>query len=146
MREIKEVVTREEITGYEACDGTLFRTKEACMKYEESAELVARKAAWYYLVADERGSYDIFNSDDEYLTVFDIPDMEAYLAIANWANLIGVYDLGGFTPDYVGKRVAFLHNWDGYYFNRHFATEEALMELYTKEIKACFADKPAPTT
>ena len=146
MREIKKVVTREEVTGYEACDGTVFRTKEECQKYEESAKFVAKKAAWHYLVADVRGSYDLFNSDDEYLAVFDIPDMEAYRAIANWANLTGVYDNKDFTPDYVGKRVAFLHNWDGYYFSTHFATEEAMMELYTKEIKACFADKPAPTT
>lgn len=146
MREIKKVVTREEVTGYEACDGTLFRSKEECQKYEDSARCVAQKAAWHYLVAEVRGSYDLFNSDDEYLTVFDIPDMEAYRAIANWANLIDTYGLDDFTPDCVGKRVAFLHNWDGYYFNPYFATEKAMMEFYAKQIKACFEDKPAPTT
>ena len=142
MREIKKVVTREEITGYEACDGTEFRSKEECLKYEESAKFVAQKAAWHYLVEEMRGDYDIFSCDDEYLTVFDIPDMNAYRAIANWANLINTYGLDDFTPDYVGKRVAFMHDWNGYSFIKCYATEEAMMEFYTKHIKACFEDKP----
>ncbi len=40
MRENKITRTIEEVNGYIADDGTWFRTKEECQKYEESAKMV----------------------------------------------------------------------------------------------------------
>lgn len=141
MKEIKTTQTIEVVTGYEAMDGTIFRTREECEKYESSAKTAAKAAAWHYLVGD-RGSYDVFKSDDEdRLIVFDIPDMNAYLAIRTWAEHEQVFDLQGFTPDYIGKRTAFHKSWDDIYFCKFYATKEVMLEFYTKEIEDLFSDK-----
>ena len=44
MKAITVEKTVQEITGYEADDGTWFRTEEECKKYEESAFCAAEKA------------------------------------------------------------------------------------------------------
>lgn len=43
MEIIKVTKTVEEITGYKAFDGTEFKTKEECEKYEETASAVIKK-------------------------------------------------------------------------------------------------------
>lgn len=141
MKEIKTTQTIEVVTGYEAMDGTIFRTREECEKYESSAKTAAKAAAWHYLVGD-RGSYDVFkNEDEESLIVFDIPDMNAYLAIRTWAEGERAFNLALFTPDYIGKRTAFHNSWGDIYFCKVYATKEAMLEFYTKEIESLFADK-----
>lgn len=142
MEELKRTITREETYGFKADDGTVFHSKEECLKYEESAVHAAKAAAWHYLV-DERYDEDLFNNDYESLIIFDCPDAKAYEVIRHWAEVDHkVWDAKHFTPDYIGKRVAFFSNYDeDIYFNTHFATKEALMALYTKIIDSMFADK-----
>ena len=141
METIKKTITREEITGYKAFDGTVFRDAEECRKYESSAEASATLAAWHYLV-DERWDYDIFGNEEEHVLLFDCRDVEAYEIIHHWATLCGVYELKDFTPDYIGKRIAFFVDWDGHpAFNTYYATKDALLDLYTRHINALFADK-----
>lgn len=145
MKEIKTTRTIEEITGYAAEDGTLFFSKEACIKYEQSAEAAAKKAAWHYFVNDPI-SYDLFNTDEEGLLVFDCPNADAYTIIRHWAEAAGVWDAKNFTPDYIGKRVAFFQSFGDISFNKHLATKDAMIALYMKEIEAMFADKETPET
>lgn len=133
--------TVEEIVNYEAFDGTTFKTEADCMKYEDSALGCAKQAAWHYLVAD-RISYDLFNSEDQGLWVFDVPDVTAYEIILLWGKLGEAYDIEKFTPEYVGKRVAFRWcDWDGPSFIPVYATKEQMIAFYTAEIERMFADK-----
>lgn len=143
MKEIKTTKTIEEVTGYEAFDGTLFRTVEACKEYEDSAKGAAKQAAWHYLV-DDRGSYDLFGCEESGLLVFDVPNADAYTIIRHWAELGKVWDAKGFTPDYIGKRVGFYTSWEECSFIKCYATKEAMLAFYTREIEKMFADKDAP--
>lgn len=141
MKINKETKIIEEITSYEAFDGTKFKTESECIKYEESAVAAAKKAAWHYLVA-ERVDYDIFDSEDTGLNVFDVPDATAYEIILHWGNISKVYRIEEFTPTYIGKRVAFLWTeWDGISFCPVYATKEQMLEFYTEHIEQLFADK-----
>ena len=140
MKVIKKTITREEITGYEAFDGTRFFSAEECRKYEDTAVCAAKAAAWHYHI-DDRYSYDIFDTDENYLIVFDIPDTKAYEVVRHWAEVDRVLDVKNFTPEYIGERVAFFHSWDEICFNPYFATKKDMVALYMKEIEAMFADK-----
>ena len=74
--------------------------------------------------------------------MFDVPDTTAYEIILHWGNLAKVYRLGEFTPDYVGKRVAFMWcDWDEPSFVPVYATKEQMIAFYTERIEAMFADK-----
>lgn len=140
MKEIKKTITREEITGYEAFDGTLFFSAEECRKYEDTAVCAAKAAAWHYHI-DDRYSYDLFDSDEVSLIVFDVPDANAYEVIRHWAELAEVWDAKHFTPNYIGERVAFFESYGDVSFNLYFATKKDMVALYMKEIEAMFADK-----
>lgn len=147
MKEIKTTRTIEEITGYEAFDGTWFSKAETCKEYESSAICAAKAAAWHYFV-DEKGDYDLFNNDSDVMATFDVPDVKAYEVIRHWMELDHVWNAKDFTPDYVGKRIGLLSNeYDNdYYFSKHVATKEAAIEYYMKSIEAMFADKEIPET
>ena len=133
--------TVDEIVNYEAFDGTTFKTEADCLKYEESAVGCAKQAAWHYLVA-ERCNYELFDTEDKGLWVFDVPDTHAYEVILHWATLHEVYRVSEFTPSYIGKRVAFMWcDWDVPSFIPCYATKEQMLEFYTKEIEKMFADK-----
>ncbi len=141
MKEIKTTKTIEEVTGYKAFDGQFFRSKEECTLYESSAEAATKQAAWHYLVA-ERTDYSVFGSDDWGLYVFDIPDTKAYETILHWSHLAGVCRKDQFTPEYIGKRVAFCwYDWCEPEFVPERATKEAMLAFYTKRIEDLFADK-----
>lgn len=140
MKINKETKTIEEITSYEAFDGTKFKTESECMKYEESAVAAAKKAAWHYFVA-ERTDFDIFRCEDEGLYVFDVPDATAYEIILHWGNINEMYRISEFTPSYIGKRVAFTWNaWEAPSFCPVYATKEQMIEFYTNCIEKLFAD------
>ena len=141
MKINKETKTIEEITSYEAFDGTKFKTESECAKYENSAIAAAKQAAWHYLVA-KRVDVDVFNSEDMGLYVFDVPDTTAYEVILHWGNISNINQIEKFTPSYVGKRVAFCwYDWDGIYFCPMYATKEQMIEFYTEHIEQLFADK-----
>lgn len=50
MKEIKQSRIIEEVTGYEAFDGTVFKTEEECIKYEGTAEAVITKRFFSHVV------------------------------------------------------------------------------------------------
>ena len=58
---MKEVQKKREVydTWYEAIDGTEFRTREECEKYEQIAHAVVR-TKFLKLVVEERSEYDFF--------------------------------------------------------------------------------------
>ena len=58
---MKEVQKKREVydTWYEAIDGTEFRTREECEKYEQTAHAVVR-TKFLKLVVEERSEYDFF--------------------------------------------------------------------------------------
>lgn len=141
MKKITKTITEERVVGYEAFDGTTFFSEAECKKYEESAVGVASKLAWAYLVR-ECSADEFFDSGEISFLVFDVPDEKAYCAIANWAHLEGAWDAGEFTPDYIGKRVAFHHCYGSELcFSKWCATEEAATNFYLNAIRRVFADK-----
>jgi hypothetical protein len=141
MKEIKTTQTIEVVTGYEAMDGTIFRSKEECEKYESSAKAAAKAAAWHYLV-DDRISWEIFRDESQGLYIFDIPDAKALDVILRWAYLADVEKAERLTPDLIGKRIGVMWSeWDVPFVCKEYLTKEAMLEFYTKEIEALFADK-----
>lgn len=68
MKELKRTITREEVYGYEAYDGTTFKTEQECVNYEETAEAVINKR-FNDLIIETHNEYQLFNNgygSDEY--------------------------------------------------------------------------------
>lgn len=141
MKINKTTKTIEEITSYEAFDGTQFKTESECIKYEESAHSAVKKAAWHYLVA-ERADDAVFTCCEDSLCTFDVPDTTAYNIIRHWMELANLYHKELFTPDYIGKRVGVMHGYgDDFWFYSECATKEQMLKFYTERIEKLFADK-----
>lgn len=60
MKEIKRTRTVEEVTGYEAFDGKMFKTKEECENYEGTAYAVLRKRLNSLAVSVDGGIHSTF--------------------------------------------------------------------------------------
>lgn len=114
MKEIKITKTIEEITGYEANDGTYFKTKEECAKYEESAE-AAIKAMFFGICVKyfdeptfpDNAIYEMYGYGNEeyYHAIIDIKS-EKELKIANMFSDMWAGKYGMKVPnDYIGKRI-----------------------------------------
>lgn len=115
MKTITNVKTVEEIVGYEACDGTRFKTKEECQKYENTAEAVI-KGRFKKLVVKEMAGIDITNEgsayvgagieEDWYYALVEIKDENDLKAAQMYHTLEG-YKSGkyGFDETMIGKRV-----------------------------------------
>ena len=75
MKEIK----KERIVydcEYEACDGSIFKTREECIKYEETAQCVIRKK-FNDLVEYSSDEYSLFNcGSDDYIIDFVKPNTQ----------------------------------------------------------------------
>ena len=67
MKEVQKEI-KKHITVYEAVDGTEFKSKEECKKYEESAECVLM-AKYNKLVLRSGSEFDIFNIGSEEETI-----------------------------------------------------------------------------
>ena len=115
MKEIKEAKVIEEIIGYEAIDGTQFRDKEECRKYEETARVVIRNNFKQLVIKEMegysmRGYADPFplsgTDEDWYYALVEIKD-ENDLRVAQMyheqeGSPNGKY---GFDRSMIGKRV-----------------------------------------
>lgn len=144
MKEIKRTRTIEEVTGYEAEDGTVFKTKEECEKYESTAKVVVYKA-FKELMVDGKPFAECniwedfgYGSEEFDLAVIEIKD-ETDLEIAN-----RYYELnGGFniSKDFIGKKVlvdiGFCYDKVKEY-NPNPRTKEMLIEQFTKDIAKFF--------
>lgn len=137
MEVLKEKITKEEIYGYKAFDGTFFEDEDECKKYEGSAKGVLKK---FFLdhVVKTIPSYNFgpcIGTDDQWLELVDIPDVdvalkiEQYLELANKDNkynkLISAED--------AGKRIWMLRSYDEYY--EALGTTEEFLETMRKDLQ-----------
>lgn len=92
MKEIKKERTVYDCE-YEACDGSLFTTKEECIKYERTAQCVIRKK-FNDLVEYSSNEYSLFNcGSDDYIIDFLKPKtQDAANAIMQMLELYSVND------------------------------------------------------
>lgn len=92
MKEIKKERTVFDCE-YEACDGSVFKTKEECIKYEGTAQCVIRKK-FNDLVEHSSGECSLFNcGSDDYIVDFVKPStQDAINAIMQMLELYGAND------------------------------------------------------
>lgn len=148
MKEIKKTRTIEEVTGYEAFDGTEFTTKEECEKYENSAIGVVTKEL-EKLFIDERfvecQIYEHFGygSEEFEYAIVDIKNDDDLRIINQYYELQSKGNIKSeslISRDYIGKRVMITL---GYTYDREYTypnpmTEDKLIELFKKEIGMYF--------
>lgn len=86
MKEHKIEKTKVEVTyEYEAMDGIVFKSKEECRKYEESAKMVVY-SKYQPLVISRKSDYEIYNTgSEEYeidiIKMHDSEDIEILLQL-----------------------------------------------------------------
>ena len=70
---MKEIQKKREVfdTWYEATDGTEFRTREECEKYEQTAHAVVRQKFLKLVIADKT-EYDFFHVGSDDTTVYAV--------------------------------------------------------------------------
>ena len=117
MKAITVEKTVQEITGYEADDGTWFRTEEECKKYEASACYAAEKAARECRTKQTsvECAFDGFCGcyEDE-IYVYDIHNahmlqvVNTYLASLNRSNKL-------IPPEMIGHKVCVQQYYDDTY-------------------------------
>ena len=92
MKEIKKERTVFDCE-YEACDGSIFKTKEECIRYEETAQCVIRKK-FKDLVEHSSDECSLFNcGSDDYIIDFVKPNtQDAANAIMQILELYGAND------------------------------------------------------
>lgn len=145
MKEIKRTVTREEITGYEANDGTIFKTKEECEKYENTAEAVINKEFRKLMLGGEEFPecqiYENFGygSEEFNMAVLDIKNAND-LEIAN--RYYELHSKKLISNEYIGKRTLVC---TGYSHDRNVypcpKTYEELVEQFKRDTKKFFQTK-----
>ena len=92
MKEIKKERTVYDCE-YEACDGSISKTREECIKYEETAQCVIRKK-FNDLVEHSASEYFLFNcGSDDYIIDFVKPNtQDAATAIMQMLELYNTND------------------------------------------------------
>ena len=92
MKEIKKERTVFDCE-YEACDGSVFKTKEECIRYEKTAQCVIRKK-FNDLVEHSSDECSLFNcGSDDYIVDFVKPNtQDAANAIMQILELYGAND------------------------------------------------------
>ena len=142
MTESKITRTVEEVTGYYADDGTFFRDKAECEKYEQTAKMVIFKEFKALMIGEPFPECSIWErfgyGGEEYeLAVIEIKDKED-LRIA---NMYGEINKKGtpLTEDVIGKRVL-IDIGDTYCRDASWRprTEEELIEMFKEDIKKFF--------
>lgn len=167
MREIKTTKTIEEVTGYEAFDGQVFKTKEECEKYERSAIAVIKKRLNSIAVSVDSYGYTFseceifesygYGSEDYQYMVVDIKNEDDLKAVNQYYELIrkenNYKENDGdclLVPDrYIGKRTMIcIGNEYDMALHPCPKTMEELIENFTKDISNFFltqAEKEAKT-
>lgn len=116
MKELKRTrtITQEETYGYEASDGTFFSSSEECIKYEKSAKGVCSATAKKFMLGScSEMDFTEFGSDECTVEFFEVPDMDAAKAIAQYV-LIRTEDktLVDKVIERIGKRLFLSWNYD----------------------------------
>ena len=153
MKEIKVTRTVEEITGYEADDGTRFKTEEECKKYENSAHYAIYNQFLKLGVSEPFSECQIFEnfgygSEEYQLIVIDIKD-ENDLKIANMFAEMQVPKPDGsrldrvrFGTNRIGQRLL-VGIGDEYCENCYiYGTQEEIIEKFKQDIDKYYNPKP----
>ena len=141
MKEIKDVRMIEEIRGYEANDGTFFKSKEECEKYEGTAKAVITAEFNRLVVGNEFSEYLFFEGfgsgcDDFDMAIIDIKDADNLHKVN---MLCALHKMDQITSDYIGKRVLVSLGYGrGFDCNLYPRTEEELIEGFKAQIKKYF--------
>ena len=145
MKEIKTTRTIEVVSGYEAFDGKLFKSKEECEKYENSVYGVLAKELKKIMVGgDEFAECDIFEhfgygSEEFGMAILDIKTEKELNVVNRYYEYVckGTNNLIG--SEYIGKRVLVSTGNDyDRYVNPCPHTEEELIEQFKKDIQKFF--------
>lgn len=113
MKKITTTKTIEEVTGYEALDGTFFRSAEECEKYEESAVGIIKARAKEYLIG-ETTIYGLLNegSDECGVEIYNIADKDAAATISQLIYIkCGERDTCS-VDEYIGKELIIFWSYD----------------------------------
>lgn len=146
MKEIKQSRIIEEVTGYEAFDGTVFKTEDECIKYEGTAEAVITKRFFshvvkgdkYNSVVDPWVTTILHGYEEDVDVLYDMKDDEAIKDFEMYAQLKEHCQKPQDIIEYKGKVVLVLiSNYDE---ERCFieGTEEEILEDFTKFVKKTF--------
>lgn len=140
MKELKRTVTTEETYGFEASDGTVFSSKEECLKYEDSANYVIRRNA-KNLLFREWDCDSLFGGYcyDDHIKVWFIKDENHLLIINQYLQMIDFRCGNILSPEYIGNRVAVVVSEDSQYVDV-LGTYHDILNGFTSDLNRLFAD------
>lgn len=152
MKEIKTTRTIEEVTAYEADDGTLFKTADECKKYENSAHYAIYNQFLGLAISESFSEDQIFENfgygSEEYsLVIIDIKD-EKDLKIANMFAEMQIPKFPEkeekkfrFDSSRIGQRILVAIGND-YCKNCYiYGTQEEMVEMFKRDIDKHFNPK-----
>lgn len=146
MKEIKQSRIIEEVTGYEAFDGTVFKTKDECIKYEGTAEAVITKRFFSHVikgnkdygVVDPWGTIILHGYEEDVDVLYDMKDEEAVKDFEMYVQLKEYYNKDQDVSKYKGEIILvalYIGGEERCYIE---GTEEELIENFTKFVKKTF--------
>lgn len=133
MKTLTREETVEKVYGYEASDGTFFKSEDECRKYEEGARCAASLAAKSLEFSKTTGGsfHDnvfCFGYEDD-VVVYDIKTANDLQIVNTYIELINQYGTKRvIPPEHIGKKVC-VSFWDG---------DSAYISGTRSEMRACF--------
>ena len=146
MKELKRERTIEEVYGYEAEDGKIFKTKEECINYEQSAKAVIEREFNQLIVGEKFYETYIwenfgYGSDEYEMAVIEIKDIND-LMIAN--RYYEINDGKLIDKKYIGQKILVNIGYDYdsvKQTNPQPRTQEELLEQFKNTIDEFFNPK-----
>lgn len=144
MKEIKQMI--EKVTGYEAFDGTVFKTEVECVKYEGTAEAVITKRFFSHIVKGNKnyGVVDPWSTiilhgyEEDVDVLYDMKDDEAVKDFEMYAQLKEYYNADQDIDKYKGEIILvslYIGGEERCLIN---GTEKEILEDFTKFVKKIF--------
>lgn len=146
MKEIKRTRIIEEVTGYEASDGTVFKTEDECVKYEGTAEAVITKRFFSHVVkgskdrgvVDPRGTIILQGYEEDVDVLYDMKDEEAVKDFEMYAQLKEHYCGDQDVSKYKGE-IILVSLYVGYEERCYISgTQKEILENFTEFVKKTF--------
>lgn len=137
MIPVKE--TKEVVVGYQADDGTRFKTEEECRKYEESFAGAAAKVARLF----QRQSMSLESAFGQFcgcceddVVLYDVKDMYAMQCINTHLQTLDKHN-SVLTPEHIGSKVLVGKSpYDGYAYI--LGTRQRLEEVFSEMLDHLF--------
>lgn len=137
MKELTREVTKTEVVGYVADDGTEFCTKEECEKYEQTSKCVI-KAAFEWLVVAQNNECNLFEgygagSEDWRVVLIRINNAEELKTANMYSQLC--HNMNRFNESNIGQEiiVGVGDGFDDYCWV--YGTKESLAERFKEDIE-----------